>query len=736
MPFSARRTLFAVILFLITAQARATIFGNVRGTVRDPQQRAVAGAGVSLHSTSGEWQRTTTSDARGAFVFRAVPLGDYSLRADAQGMTTGSSEVTVTSGGVVDAVIDLAMAAVSEEVRVTGRMPVIDVRSSTTQVTVAREKIAQTPGADRANSLGMIVDFVPSAYIVHDQLHIRGGHQVDWLVDGVPVPNTNIASNVGPQFDPKDVDYLEVQRGGYSAEYGDRTYAVFNVVPRTGFERKDEGNVVLSYGSRRSTNDQISIGSHTDRFAYYASVNANRSDYGLETPVPDVIHDQASGGGGFTSLIFQPRAADQLRLIASGRSDSYQIPNDQDAQAAGIRDREREQDAFVNFSWVHIAGPSALLTVAPFFHQNSAKFDGGEQDPIVAIDHRTSRYTGGQLTLAAMGRRHDARIGAFGFTQDDTEFFALHSNERGQELSQRQTPHGNVSALFAEDRYDVTSWLTARAGLRYTRFDGGLRESATSPRGGIAIRLPWSNAVVRASYGRYYQAPPLVSVSGPLLEFAVQEGFDFLPLRGERDRQSEAGIAIPVRGWTIDGALFRTEARNFFDHDALGNSNIFFPLTIDRVHIRGFEASLQSTSVLRRADVHLAYSHQTIEGEGAVVGGLTDFTPPEEGRFFLDHDQRDTLSAGAIVRLPRASWIGGNVAYGSGFLKGDGPEHLPSHTTFDLVAGTTIGSWSLKLTAMNVTNKRYLLDESNTFGGTHYSDPREVSAQIGYRFHY
>ena len=44
--------------------------------------------------------------------------------------------------------------------------------------------------------------------MVHDQLHVRGGHQVTWAIDGVPVPNTNIASNVGPQFDPKDIDYV------------------------------------------------------------------------------------------------------------------------------------------------------------------------------------------------------------------------------------------------------------------------------------------------------------------------------------------------------------------------------------------------------------------------------------------------------------------------------------------------------------------------------------------------
>jgi hypothetical protein len=92
----------------------------------------------------------------------------------------------------------------------------------------------------------MVTQFVPGAYMVHDQLHIRGGHQVSWLVDGVPVPNTNIASNVGPQFDPKDVDTIEIQRGGYSAEFGDRTYGVFNVITRSGFEYNREAEVATN----------------------------------------------------------------------------------------------------------------------------------------------------------------------------------------------------------------------------------------------------------------------------------------------------------------------------------------------------------------------------------------------------------------------------------------------------------------------------------------------------------
>ena len=175
----------------------------------------------------------------------------------------------------------------------------------------------------------MITDFVPGAYITHDQLHIRGGHQTSWLVDGVPVPNTNIASNVGPQFDPKDIDYLEVSRGSYGAEFGDRTYGVFNVVPRTGFERNNQAELVLSAGNFYQTNDQFSFGSHTERFAYYASVNGNRSDLGIaaaRSRKSFTTPPTATAVSARSSSMSIP--ANQLRLVTSLRQDYYQIPYD------------------------------------------------------------------------------------------------------------------------------------------------------------------------------------------------------------------------------------------------------------------------------------------------------------------------------------------------------------------------------------------------------------------------
>jgi outer membrane receptor protein involved in Fe transport len=262
-------------------------------------------------------------------------------------------------------------------------------------------------------------------------------------------------------------------------------------------------------------------------------------------------------------------------------------------------------------------------------------------------------------------------------------------------------------------------------------------ENAANPRVGAAIRFPKVNWVLRGFYGGYYQAPPLSTISGPLIEFALQQGFAFLPLRGERDQEWEVGLAIPFHGWTLDTDHFHTRARNFFDHDVLGNSNIFFPLTIDTARIQGTEATLRSPRLMGRMEIHAAFSNQVAEGSGAVTGGLTDFTPPDQGYFLLDHDQRNTLSTGFRSTLPWRSWISGNFSYGSGFLDGDGPSHLPTHATYDISMGKDFGEkWSLQLSALNLANHRYMIDNSNTFGGTHFYDPREIIGQIRYRFHY
>jgi hypothetical protein len=711
----------------------ASVFGTVKGIVHDPQHRPVSGAKVTIKSATSDWSQTAQTDDQGGFAFATVPVGDYIVTVAQSGFASSAQTVTVVSGSSPVIHFQLSVAPVRETVTVTAEPPAANVETATSTTLVNREDIARMPGAARSNSLAIITDFVPGAYVTHDQLHVRGGHQTNWLIDGVEVPNTNIASNLGPQFDPKDIDYLEVQRGSYAADQGERTYGVLNVVPRSGFERNNQAELIVSAGNFYQTNNQFNFGSHNDRFAYYASVNGNRSNLGIQTPVGQVIHDAENGYGGFASFIFNVSPKDQLRMVTSLRRDYYQIPV---APGDTTRDGQHEADAFVNFSWVRTFNAKAVLTVSPFYHYNSANFDGGASDSPGTIDHRASTYVGGQATFTVSVARNDFQVGGLGFHQHDTHTLTIFNNDPNN-FTDMQTPSGGMVAAFIQDKIKVTPWLTLMGGVRQTHFSGSIVENATSPRVGIAVQIPRLNWVFRGFYGDFYQPPPLVTFSGPLLDFVTSQNLFPLPLHGERDEEYQFGLVIPYRGWSLDADTFRTHVRNFFDHNPIGNSNAFFPITIDGALIRGWELTIRSPRLWHRGQVHLAYSNQVAYGNGAVSGGLTDFTPPA-GFFTLDHDQRNTLNVGFDANLPWHSFVSTNVYYGSGFSNGDPPpSHLPGHTTFDVSAGKTFGeSFSASLTVLNVANRHLLLDNSLTFGGFHYNNPREIYGEIRYRFHY
>ncbi|HEY1482485.1 MAG TPA: TonB-dependent receptor [Candidatus Acidoferrum sp.] len=744
-----RRSLFLwFLLYFFAHSACATAVGTVRGIVHDSQHRPVPEIQVVLKAENSDYSQTTQTNADGEFHFDSVPIGEYKVTVSKLGFTSQELKITVLSGTAPILHIELQVATQAQSITVTSEAPPAQAESVTPTSLVTREEIAITPGADLTNSLAMITNYVPGSYYTHDQLHVRGGHQVSWLIDGVSVPNTNIASNLGPQIDPKDIDNLEAQRGSYSADYGDRTYGIFNVAPRTGFERNNEAELVLSAGNFYQTDDQLNFGSHTNRFAYYASVNGNRSDLGLQTPTSAVIHDQANGYGGFTSLTYNLDSSDQLRLVAQLRQDYYQVPFDpNDPNTAGqfLSDSNKERDGFVLFSWVRTFSPGLVLTVAPFYHYNSASYESSPFDlPSSATETVSSNYEGGQASLSWIKQRNSFRTGIYGFAQQSSQLFGLLCNQPGQcenvNPPVNASPDGGLAAVYFEDQFKLTSWLSLDAGIRQTHYSGPVVENATSPRIGGSLRIPKLNWVFRAFYGHFYQAPPLLTVSGPILDAASNQNLGFIPLHGERDEEHQYGVTIPLRGWTIDADTFLTRAKNFFDHNNFNNSNLFFPITIQGARINGWELTLHSPQFYKRGQLYLTYSNQLALGYGGINGGLTDFSFGN-GYGLLDHDQRNTLHLGGQWALPWKSFVSTDVYYASGFTNGNSPpdpnNHLQPHTTFDMTLSKAFGdNFSLSLTGLNVANRRVLLDNSFTFGGTHYNNPREIFVQMRYRFHY
>lgn len=761
-----RILLFLSAAALFAGVAFATVFGTVRGVAHDPQHKPISDASVKIKSATSDWTQTMQTDPDGAFSFATVPLGDYVVSVEKAGFEDAQQTVTVYSGSSPTLHFQLNLSAVNQTASVTANAPggAENVDSVTPTSLVDRADIAQTPGADRSNSLAMITDYVPGAYVTHDMLHMRGGHQVDWLIDGVPIPNTNIATNLGPQIDPKDIDYLEIQRGSYESEYGDRTYGIFNLVPRTGFERDNEAELVTSFGNWFQSNDQINFGSHTKQVAYYASLNANRSNYGLETPISEVVHDAENGFGGFASFIFNPNARNQFRLVTSLRQDYYQIPIDPNPNSAGnqiystsgLRDGERETDGYVAFSWVHTFNANLVLTVSPFYHYSRANYQSSPNDtPVGTNVDQISNYGGVQASVdATMWKNNEIQIGLYGFGQQQSNYFFNFFQPCILPCMNFPASNGDIAGgleeTFLSDKFKATSWLTLIAGFRQSHFTADITEDEVDPRFGVAAKVPKLNWVFHGFYGRFYQPPPLLTTTGALLSLANNQNFTFSPLHGERDEEHQFGVTIPFRGWTLDADNFKTRATNWLDHNNIGESNLFWPITWEAALIQGWELTLRSPRLWHRGQFHLSYSNQIAEATAPITGGLICPAPVSitcgldipPGYSPVDHDQRNTLNVGFNANLPWQTFASTNVYYGSGFTNGDPNarypgNYLPAHTTFDFSLGKSfLEKYSLSVTALNVANRRVLMDNSLTFGGFHYNDPRQIYVEFRYRFHY
>jgi hypothetical protein len=766
------------VLLAASIPALATVFAAVHGVVHDPQHRPIAAAEVTLQAANSDFILRAKTGSDGEFELPQAPIGVYMLKITAPGFATVNQPLTVASGTNPVVHIALPVAPATQSIVVQGLEPSVSAIDSVTPTTlITRADIDQTPGADRTIGMEMITGYVPGAYMTHDMLHMRGGHQTAWLIDGIAIPNTKIASNVGPQIDPKDIDAVETQRGSYAADVGDRTYGVFNVLPRNGFECDRQGELLVSGGNLGTGEAQLSFGDHSEKTAWYTSLAGNRSNYGLATPVADLYHDATNSESGLVNVIRNQTPKDQLRIDAQYRQDYFDVPYDPsltDWQALsgyynsyGLRDAQTERDSFVIANWVHTISPQALVSAAPFYHLNQANLDSLPNDlPVASTWHQTSHYVGGQADGHLDAGRNNFSAGLYTFYQFENDLYGVIVNDGSapSEPNQSASATAGLVEFYLSDHLRVNRYITLLGGQRFSFYHGGYNESAIYPRIGATAEIPRLHWVLRGFYGHFFQPAPLITVSESARNYAgtlpaTTYENAFAPLRSERDEEHQFGIQIPYKGWFLDVDTVKNRVNNFLDHSNLGESSMYFPIAVNGALVRAWEMTLRSPQLARLGLFHVTYSNQIAKQRGAIEGGFicTDPSAPicaNDGFTYisLDHDQRETLNTGFTANLPLRTWFSTNVYYGSGFSNGlacaptsscpanngpyDGP-YLPVHTTFDASAGHPFGeNWKLSGTVINVTNHRVLQDNSVTIGGFHFNDPRMFLAELRYRFHF
>jgi hypothetical protein len=292
--------------------------------------------------------------------------------------------------------------------------------------------------------------------------------------------------------------------------------------------------------------------------------------------------------------------------------------------------------------------------------------------------HRASNYAGAQASLTTTVARNTLQAGLYSFGQHDSYLFGVLFNDGSgtAPIHENDATAGGVVEEYVSDNYKPTSWLTLIAGLRQTHFQGQFTEDYTDPRVGAALLIPRLNWVFRAFYGRFYQPPPLLTASGPVLAFANANTPPSCRCTASATRSTSSALQIPYRGWLLDADTFKNRVNNFLDHSNIGDSSIYFPITVDGALVRAWELTLRSPRIARLGQAHLAYSNQIAEQRGNITGGLicTPIGDPACDAGFATRPST-TISAtpstsASTPPCPRHAYASTNVYYGSGFTNG------------------------------------------------------------------
>jgi outer membrane cobalamin receptor len=340
------------------AQSTTSLSGTVtvNGKPVKGANVTAVGSNVALH---------TTTDAQGRFTFTAVPIGTYDVDANA---TEGTASLRVdvpTAGAVVT--IGLSGIKVIGRTAVTARPPL---GGSGTDLNLSSELLTHSPA--NGSLPGLLLQLPGAARGANGVVHINGDHgDVNYIVDGVPIPQ-ELNRNIGTEFDPNDLAFVEAIEGAYPAQYGERFASVINANTRNG-AGPPGFTAQLNAGSFTKLDADIAYHASIGLGSLVVATRNEQSTRGLDPPNPDSPHNGFSNANQFLRYT-QPVGKDFLNLTFSHAYQTYQIPNDvAGGEPATTDDNETQNDFFGTLQYRHPIGDHGSLTFGPTYKRSQIR---------------------------------------------------------------------------------------------------------------------------------------------------------------------------------------------------------------------------------------------------------------------------------------------------------------------------------------------------------------------------
>lgn len=214
--------------------------GKIAGTVTDASTgETIPGVNVSIEGTT----QGAVTDAEGYYVILNVRPGTYDIRASFIGFTPAvAQDVEVNIDLTTEIDFELQEETVGlDEVVVTVERPVVQRDVSASLANISTEQMENLPVASVAEVISLQAGFEPG-------LEVRGsgGNQVAFAVDGITYTNPR-SNNPNTEISFTAIDEVQVQTGGFSAEYGNVRSGLINVVTKDPSRERYAADVLVRY---------------------------------------------------------------------------------------------------------------------------------------------------------------------------------------------------------------------------------------------------------------------------------------------------------------------------------------------------------------------------------------------------------------------------------------------------------------------------------------------------------
>jgi len=266
------------------ARAQSGVTGGaLRGTVLQQTGEPLPGATVTVTNLETNVTRTVTTDTGGAYRVSALPPGSYNVTAEMSGFATQRRESLSLHLGQTAAVdFTLSVAGPSEEATVEVTAESVQITRNESDAVLNQTAIENLPINGRnfiSFSLitpGVVQDRIASGVVGTSGLSFTGqsARANNIMVDGFD-NNDTTTGGVRGLFSQEAIREFQVLTDSYSAEFGEASGGVVNIITRGGTNRL-HGEAYAFY-----RNDALDARDHFERFDVFGDpVDRPRADFG------------------------------------------------------------------------------------------------------------------------------------------------------------------------------------------------------------------------------------------------------------------------------------------------------------------------------------------------------------------------------------------------------------------------------------------------------------------------